>query len=271
MSDGTPAPSASHPRPLRGERRTGKIDLSSIDWPRNEFNVGMLSLSADPVTGAETFALNCPDNFVYPEDAHFYDCEEELYQFSGEFHHDEIDPYYKDTYVYRPIGTVYGHGEGSHDGGIIIASLARERRRFHFQEHPEPWTGHYLVDQLWNPRPVSPAIVNAQDLPWVNDEVNASCQVKLLRGAPGKLSQFSGVSDHSPWAAESAFILRVPAGYSGSFPSWPGFVLELLVIAGQATIDGDSWHRGCYGFDPQLGECTVQEPLEIYVRAFADY
>lgn len=254
---------------IRGDRRTARIDFATANWQRNEFGVGVLSLSSDPVSGAETFALDCPGNFVYPEEAHFYDCEEELFQFSGEFHHDELAHYHQGDYIYRPIGTVYGHGEGSDSGGIIIASLARARRRFHFQGHPEPWTGHYLVDRLWNPRPVQPLIFNIADMPWQQDVARPGIALRQLRGMPGKPSVHSGASAHSPWAADAAFVLRLDTDYGGEFPNWPGYILEVLVIAGQATIADDSWHRGCYGFDAIRGECRVAEALELFVRAFA--
>lgn len=254
----------------RGPRATPRIDLANAAWERNEFGVGVLSLSRDPVSGAETFALDCPPDFVYPEGAHFYDCEEELFQFSGEFHHDEIQPFVAPCYVYRPIGTVYGHGEGSHRGGIIIASLARERRRFHFQQHPEPWTGHYLVDRLWNPRPVQPLVVDVDAVAWQPAlQIAPGAALRPLRGAPGTRSTESGASAHSPWAADAAFVLRLPQGYDGSAPHWPGFELEVLVLAGRATVAGEPWHRGCYGFDAWRGRCVVHEPLELFVRAFA--
>jgi len=254
---------------IRGERRTGRIDFATAKWEINEFGVGMLSLSRDPVSGAETFALDCPPDFTYPEEAHFYDCEEELFQFSGEFHHDELVHFNQGDYVYRPIGTVYGHGEGSDDGGIIIASLARERRRFHFQDHPEPWTGHYLVDRLWNPRPVAPMVVNVGDVPWQRDAVRPGLELRRLRGVPGQRDDISGASSHSPWAADAAFVLRLTKEYEGAFPEWPGFVLEVLVIDGQATIGGQSWRRGCYGFDAVMGECRVPQSIDIFVRCFA--
>ncbi len=45
---------------IRGSRRTPRIDLNEVEWFRNEFDVGVLCLSSDPVSGAETFALDCP-------------------------------------------------------------------------------------------------------------------------------------------------------------------------------------------------------------------
>jgi hypothetical protein len=262
-------PTTTPPPLVRGERRTGRIDFATARWMRNEFGAELLSLSRDALSGAETFALRCPPRFAYAEEAHFYDCEEELFQFEGEFHHDEIAPYHAGDYVYRPIGTVYGHGEGSDAGGITIAALARERRRFHFQGHPEPWTGHYLVDRLWNPRPVQPFIANGNARPWTADALHAGVELRCLRGTPGLRSEHSGACAHSPWAADAAFMLRLPAGFRGGFPGWPGFVLELLVVSGQATVAGESWHRGCYAFDGLAGDCEVRADLEVFARAFA--
>lgn len=256
-------------RILRGDRTVTKVDFATAAWERNEFGVDVLVLSADPVSGAVTFALNTPSDFVYPEEAHFYDCDEDLFQFEGEFHHDELLPYHAGDYVYRPVGTVYGHGEGSADGGIIIASLARERVRFHFQGHPGPWTGHYLVDRLWNPRPVQPFLARSRDLPWEPSPLGGGIEVKRLRGEPGVRSATSGASVHSPWAADAAFLMRVPAGYAGDFPAWPDTILEVLVLDGRARIGGEDWHRGCYGFGHPRGPCRASEDLVFYARSFA--
>ena len=250
-------------------RHTPRIDFATADWQLNEFGVGVLSLSRDPVSGAETFALRCPATFVYPEGAHFYDCDEELFQFEGDFHHDEIAPYRAGDYIFRPTGTVYGHGEGSTGGGIIIASLARERRRYLLDGHPYPWTGHYLVDQLWNPRAVQPLVLHTLDLPWQVDSRHPEMTIRVLRGLPGAIDRLSGASVHSPWASDAAFMLRIPQGCSGQFPDWPGFELECLVLGGRATVAGTSWYRGCYGFNALSGHCDVSETLDLFVRAFA--
>jgi hypothetical protein len=148
-----------------GPRTTSYLALGTAPWQRNEFGVDVLTLSRDAVSGAITFALHTPPGLTYPEVEHFYDCEEDLFQFEGEFRHDDLLSYRTNDYVYRPAGTVYGNRVGS-DGGIIIASLAREPVRFHFQGHPSPWTGHYLVDQRWNPRPVAPLIVRGNEQQW---------------------------------------------------------------------------------------------------------
>jgi len=147
-------------------RRTPRIDFATAAWQRNEFGVDMLWLSRDPGNGAVTFALRTPADFHYPERQHFYDCEEELFQFEGDFRHDRVHPYRAGDYVYRPVGTVYGDDEGSDGGGIILASLAREMRRHHFDDHPRPWTGHYLVDQRWTTRLEQPYVLSSGTLPW---------------------------------------------------------------------------------------------------------
>lgn len=252
----------------RGNRRTARLDFATATWQRNEWNVDVLELSRDTQTGALTMALRCPPGLVYPEEEHFYDCEEDLFQFDGEFHHDEIDSYREGDYIYRPIGTVYGHGIGSHQGGLTIASLAREMRRFHFQGHPGPWRGHYLVDRLWNPRPVTPFIIGASSLQW--HTVRPGVAIRALRGQPGERSALFGASTHSPWAADAVFILRLDAGFDAPFPTWDGFVLELLTLDGRATIAAEEWYRGCYAFDGAYGRCVVGESLQMYVRAFAD-
>lgn len=253
----------------RGARATGRIDFAVADWKRNEYSVDMLQLSRDVLTGAVTFALRTPPNLVYPEEAHFYDCDEELFQFEGEFHHDELLSYVEGDYVYRPVGTVYGHGEGS-TGGLILVSFAREPVRFHFQGHPEPWTGHYLVDRRWNPRTVQPFVTASSKTPWESIAGHRGrLAFKRLRGSPGVRSEQSGASGHSPWAADSAFMLRIPAGFAEPFPSWPDTELEVLVTRGHARIGAEDWYRGCYAFGAPAGLCTVEDDLECYIRAFS--
>lgn len=250
----------------RGDRTTGRIDLAHSQWTRNEYAVDLLTLSRDALTGAVTFALRTPPGLVYPEEAHFYDCDEELFQFEGEFHHDELLSYREGDYVYRPVGTVYGHGEGS-SGGLILVSFAREPVRFHFQGHPEPWRGHYLVDRQWNPRPVQPFLAKSSEGAW--DTGPGGVGVKRLRGQPGVRSAHSGASSHSPWAADAAFMMRIEAGYDRRFPCWPETVLEVLVTAGRARIGGEPWHRGCYAFGAPDGTVEVEEDFVCYARAFA--
>jgi hypothetical protein len=253
----------------RGGRSTGCIDFATADWQRNEFGVDVLTLSRDAVSGAVTFALRTPAGLAYPEVEHFYDCEEDLFQFEGEFRHDDLVSYRTNDYVYRPIGTVYGNKVGS-DGGIIIASLAREPMRFHFQGHPGPWTGHYLVDQRWNPRPVAPQVVRSDIERWTASGIDTALAWKLLRGTPGVRSVHSGASAHSPWAADAVFLIRIEAGFRGSFPAWPHTILECLVLEGSAECAGVSWQRGCYAFDGLRGSCRVDQTLTVYVRAFVD-
>jgi hypothetical protein len=73
---------------------------------------------------------------------------------------------------------------------------------------------------------------------------------------------------HSPWAAEAAFLLRLPAAFAGEFPAWPGMLLEVLVLSGKARIAHDNWYRGCYAFGGPMGDCTVSAPLTLYCRSF---
>lgn len=260
-----PEPRPTSPPP-RGDRTVPFLDLATAQWTRNEFGVDVLTLSRDPLTGAVTFALRTPAGLVYPEEAHFYDCEQDLFQLEGEFHHDELLSFREGDYVYRPVGTVYGHGEGSTDGGIIVASLAREPVRFHFQGHPEPWTGHYRVDRSWNDRPVEPLVVETRRMGWA--PLPGGLGIRRLRGEPGVPSAWSGASAHSPWAADAAFMLRLPAGWNGPAPAWPGTLLEVLATAGRATVGGRSWRRGCYSFGGFAGDCRVEEDLVLYCRGF---
>lgn len=254
---------------LRGRRTVDYLDLMAAGWTRNEFGVDVLVLSEDPVSGAISFALRTPPGLVYPEDAHFYDCDQDLFQLEGEFHHDELLSFHAGDYVFRPAGTVYGHGEGS-EGGIIVAALGRRPVRFMFQDHPEPWTGHYRVDRLWCDRPVEPLVVRSAALPWEPSGLSPLIELRRLRGEPGRPSAVAGASRHSPWAADAACLLRIRAGYDGELALWPATRVEALATAGRATIAGRPWRRGCYCFGALAGAATVQEDLVLYLRCFAE-
>jgi hypothetical protein len=264
---GRTAPNAAVDRDF-ARRVTPRLDFATADWQRNEHGVDMLMLSRDAANGAVTFALRTPADFRYPERQHFYDSEEELFQFQGDFRHDRIHPYRAGDYVYRPVGTVYGDDEGSDGGGIIIASLAREMRRHHFDDHPRPWRGHYLVDERWNPRPERPFVLNTAEARWGPCPLGPGVQVCALRGNPGLHRSDDAVFEHSPWAADFAAMLRVPVGYDGDWPCWPGFVAESLVISGLAVVGSERWYRGCYGFGALTGPSVVTERVEVYVRGF---
>jgi hypothetical protein len=251
-------------------RRTPRIDFADAAWQRNEFGVDMLFLSRDAGNGGVSFALRTPAAFHYPERQHFYDSEEELFQFEGDFRHDRVHPYRAGDYVYRPAGTVYGDDEGSDEGGIIIASLAREMQRHHFDDHPKPWTGHYLVDRRWNPRAEQPYVIAAASVPWQLHGADPRVSLRPLHGKPGMRRSDEALFAHSPWASDFTLMLRIEAGYRGAMPGWPGFFAETLACAGHATIGGEPWYRGCYQFGGPAGECSVEETLELFCRLFHD-
>ena len=261
---------AAAPAPARSlqARRSARIDFATADWQRNEFGVDMLFLSRDPGNGAVSFALRTPANFSYPEHQHFYDSEEELFQLEGDFRHDRVHPYRAGDYVFRPAGTVYGDDEGSDGGGIIIASLAREMRRHHFDDHPKPWTGHYLVDRRWNPGREQPYVRSSATLPWLPSGLDPRVTLRRLHGEPGQRRADDEVFTHSPWASDFTLMLRIEAGYRGPMPGWPGFVAEALACAGQAMIGGERWHRGCYQFGVPDADCRIDDSLELYCRYF---
>jgi hypothetical protein len=251
--------------PVRGPRSTPRVDLATAAWERNEYGVDVLVLSADAASGALTLALRTPAGLAWPEREHFYDCDQDLYQFAGEFHHDEELPVQAGDYLWRPAGTIYGHSEGS-AGGLIVASLGRKPCRYHLDEHPGEWTGHYRVDRLWNDRP-DPYRRRADEGAFA-PLGNGGALFRPLRGSPGARAPHGGCSAHSPWAAEAVGILRLPAGYSGQFPAWPGFVAETLVTAGLAEAGGQAWFRGCYAFDGLRGGIRVSDTLDVYLRLF---
>ena len=97
---------------------------------------------------------------------------------------------------------------------------------------------------------------------------NSGIEVKHLRGIPGERSPPFGARPHSPWGADAAFLLALPAGYAGPAPCWQDATLEVLVTSGRALLDGVDWFRGCYSFGGFVGECAVTERLEMYVRLF---
>jgi hypothetical protein len=251
-------------------RRTPRIDFATAPWQRNEHGVDMLALSTCATTGAVTFALRTPADFHYPERQHFYDSEEELFQLEGDFRHDRVRPYQAGDYVFRPAGTVYGDDEGSDGGGIILASLASAMRRHHFDDHPKPWTGHYLVDRRWNTRLEQPFVLQSGGLDWQDSGLAEGVSVRPLHGTPGRRRDESGLFTHSPWASDFTVMLRLPQGFCGPMPGWPGFIAETLACAGRATIGGEPWHRGCYQFGGPSGDCVVVEAMEFYCRVFRD-
>jgi len=250
----------------RGDRRTPRVDFATAAWEPNEFGVEVLQLSQDAVSGAVTLALRTPADLQYPEREHFYDCDQDLFQFEGEFHHDEERPFVEGDYVYRPPGTVYGRTPGS-SGGIIIASLNNQPRRHHFDDHP-PWTGEYLVDERWHTREVQPMLVSSGQRPWQDAGLGNGIEMRPLRGEPGKRNEHCGARPHSPWGADAALMLKIPRGYRGPTPAWTDCELEVLVTGGIARIDHEDWYRGCYTFGALAGTCDVQEDLECYVRVF---
>ncbi len=249
-------------------RRTTRIDFATAAWQRNEFGVDMLFLSRDAGNGAVTFALRTPANFSYLERQHFYDSEEELFQLEGDFRHDRVHPYRAGDYVFRPAGTVYGDDEGSDRGGIIIASIANKMRRHHFDDHPKPWTGHYLVDRRWNPHREQPYVSSSAKLPWQPSGLDPRVTLRALHGTPGRRRDDDAVFAHSPWASDFTLMLRIEAGFDAAMPGWEGFTTEVLACTGRATIGGEPWHRGCYQFGGPSGRCVVEEPLELFCRAF---
>jgi hypothetical protein len=249
-------------------RRTPRIDFATAGWQRNEHGVDMLWLSRDAGNGAVSFALRTPADFRYPEAQHFYDSEEELFQLDGDFRHDRVRPYRAGDYVYRPAGTVYGDDEGSDGGGVILASLAREMQRHHFDDHPKPWAGHYLVDRRWNPRREQPYVLASGTVAWQASGLDPRVTLRPLHGTPGRRRADDEVFAHSPWAADFTLLLRIDAGFAGPMPAWHGFFAETLACAGRATIGGEPWHHGCYQFGGPTGACIVTEPLELYCRLF---
>lgn len=224
--------------------------------------------SVDPLTGAATKALSTPPGFAVPEKSHFCDADHEIFLFEGEFDFDELMPMRKGDYLYRPAGTVYGDGEHSVNGGIQIIAFGREKVAFHLDDPPKPWPGHYLVDATWNPRPQRPLYVRAGDREWEPCDLDAGASVKRLRGTPGVPSATEGASPHSPWAADAACVLRLPAGRVA--PAWwPETVVEWVVLDGNATAAGRTWERGDYFIGAPPADWEVRQPLEMYARTFS--
>ena len=244
-----------------------RLDLATAGWERNEYGVDVLVLSADPVSGALTLALRTPAGLAWPEREHFYDCDQDLFQVEGEFHHDEELPLHAGDYLWRPAGTIYGHSEGS-AGGLIVASLGRRPCRYHLDEHPGEWSGHYRVDRLWNDRP-DPFVRRATEGLFTPLAGPGGAAWRSLRGTPGTAAAWGGRSRHSPWAAEAVGLLALPAGYRGPFPAWPGQCAEVLVLDGECLAAGARWYRGCYAFDALDGDVAVTTGLTAYVRLFA--
>ncbi|MFN8535658.1 MAG: hypothetical protein U0556_19135 [Dehalococcoidia bacterium] len=257
---------------MRGNRFVHYLDTTTADWTDSPTGSGVrrLRLSYDPESGAFSQLLSTPAGFAVPEKPHFADSDHEVFLVAGEFAFDLVHPLQEGDYLYRPVGAVYGDGEHSETGGIQLISFGREAVKVHLEDPPTPWPGEYLIDQTWTTRKTRPCFVRSTDLPWRPSSLGYGIEEKRLRGVPGEPSVTDGPSNHSPWAADAAFLLRIPAGYRGPFPLWSGFLIELFVLSGEATIDEERWQRGGYTFGRPIGESTVTQDLVCYGRTFEE-
>jgi hypothetical protein len=254
---------------VRGQRFVTYLETTTAEWqPSPSGQVRRLRLSTDPETGAFSQLLAVVPGFQVPEKPHFADSDQEIFLVEGEFAYDHLAVPRAGDYLYRPAGTVYGGGEHSVAGGVQLISFGRAPVKFHLEDAPDPWPGEYLIDQRWNPRPVQPFMVRSDSLPWVRSRLGYGIREKRLRGVPGEPARYGGRSAHSPWAADAAFLLALPAGYRGPFPLWSGFLVELFVLAGSATVEEVRWQRGSYTFGRPLGETVVTSELICYGRCF---
>ena len=257
----------------RGPRDVPYLDIYAADWATNEFGVDALMLSQDEVSGAFSVLLRMPPDLDYPEEAHFYDCEVELFQVEGNYYHDVGNPYLPGDYIYRPPGTMYGHSNGTDGGGLIFTCLNRQGQRFHSQDHDTdrgPWDGEYLVDALWNPRPVSFMKVKSVGMDWQPSGLHPHIMVKPLRGEPGQNHPYFGATQHSPWGPDAAFVLKLNAGFEGKLPLWTDNLYEVFALEGQGTINDQPWQKGVYHFGRFVGDARIERDLICYVRSFAD-
>jgi hypothetical protein len=257
---------------MRGNRFVSYLDTTTAEWTVSSSGLGVkrLLLSADPETGAFSQLLLTPPSFAVPEKSHFADSDHEIFMYEGEFAFDLVHPMRQGDYLYRPAGTVYGNNEHSDAGGIQLISFGREAVKFHLDDPPSPWPGQYLVDERWTTRKVRPMYVRTAELPWVRSSLGYGIDEKRIRGVPGAPSPSAGRSSHSPWAADAAFLLRIPAGYRGPFPLWSGFLVELMTLDGAAVVGERPWRRGVYAFGRPLGETTVERDLILYGRCFEE-
>jgi hypothetical protein len=253
---------------LRGDRTVRHFDLTSVEWPVNEYGAALQTLSRDPISGAISFVLRTPPGLQYPERAHFYDCDEDVFQVEGEYHHDVELPMREGDYVYRPPGAVYGNSQGT-EGGVTFVSFARQPRRFHFESNPEPWTGEYLVDKAWNPGREGRLYVRSGALPWQAEASSSGLMTKSLRGAPVAPRDRPPRVDHSPWAAAAVCLVKYDAGYEGSSNPWGGWA-EHLVLGGRAKTDANLLTRWSYSFTDQDVQLAVMEPMVCLLRLFSD-
>jgi hypothetical protein len=126
-----------------------------------------------------------------------------------------------------------------------------------------------LVDEAWTDRKTRPRHGRGDDLPWEPTSLGGGVVTKPLRGRLGVPSPDEGASRHSPWAADAAFLLRVPFGAHRALP-FPRGPLELLVLSGRGTIDGCPWRRGVSAVGPRLAELQVDEDLTFSGRWFGE-
>lgn len=253
----------------RGERTVPRKTMD--ERVTSDFTGGLWRrwYSVDPVTGAHTKALHIPAGVRFTEKSHFCDSDHEIFMFEGGFDFDDLLPLREGDYLYRPAGTVYGDGEHTDTGGIQIISFGREKVSFHLDDPPRPWPGMYLVDARWSERRAQPLHVRGADLAWLASPLGGGIREKRLRGVPGQASPVWGSSSHSPWSADAAFLLRIPGGYHGPWPAWPGSAAECLVVSGSGASAEGPWERGCYTIGSALGPLAVDNDLVLYCRTFA--
>jgi hypothetical protein len=254
----------------RGERvvRYASIETDRVPSPMTP-GLWRRFFSVDDLTGAHTKALHIPAGTAFDEKSHFCDSDHEIFMFEGGFDFDEHLPLREGDYLYRPAGTVYGNREHTDMGGIQIISFGREKVSFHLDDPPKPWPGHYLVDRVWSDRPVGPMHVAAGSVPWQPSSLGEGIEEQRLRGTPGHRSDIWGASRHSPWAADAAFLLKIPAGYRGQSPAWPETIVETLVLSGRGTVGDDEWSRGVYSIGVGGRTMDVSDTLTLYGRSFA--
>jgi hypothetical protein len=257
---------------MRGNRFVPYLDTVSAEWAVSPTGSGVkrLRLSYDPESGAFSQLLYTPPGFAVPEKSHFADSDHEIFMYEGEFAFDRVHPLREGDYLYRPAGTVYGDQEHSDGGGTQLISFGRESVKFHLDDPPSPWPGEYRIDERWTTRKAQPMYVRTPELPWVRSTLGYGIHEKRIRGVPGEPSSVFGRSSHSPWAADAAFLLRIPAGYRGPFPLWSGFIVELMTLDGEATVGEQTWRRGVYAFGRPLGETAVERDLILYGRCFEE-
>ena len=194
--------------------------LDAMDWTATGNN-SRKRLSHDPETGAQTFYLELPENWVGGGVAHYHTCSEEVYVLDGDVTLNGRDYLVQGSYLYRPSGIVHGHYEASR-GGCRLIIKTDSLLDFNYIEQPES-PEEYVHTPSDDGRQHIVHLETPQ-VDWVmTGEGQTRHDTKVL-----SLDRKSGASTR---------LIRFPAGWRGRLDLDSAYTWEWFVIGGEARLD----------------------------------